>query len=113
MVHGNETDFKMIILNLIQNAINSMPHGGILEVKTHTLKNAFTISIKDSGCGISETALKHIFEPFYSVSHTDKKGTGLGLAIVKDLISQFNAKINVTSKENVGSDFELTFPRQK
>ena len=113
MVHGNETDFKMIILNLIQNAINSMPHGGTLEVKTHTLKNAFTISIKDSGCGISETALKHIFEPFYSVSHTDKKGTGLGLAIVKDLISQFNAKINVTSKENVGSDFELTFPRQK
>ena len=112
IIHGNETDFKMIILNLIQNAINSMPHGGTLEIKTHNLKSSFTISIKDSGCGISETALKHIFEPFYSVSHTEKKGTGLGLAIVKDLVTQFNASINVTSKENIGSNFELNFPLQ-
>lgn len=112
-LYGNETDFKMIILNLVQNAINSMPHGGTLEIITNTQKNIFSIQIKDSGCGIPENVLKHIFEPFYSVSHTDKKGNGLGLAIVKDLVAQFNAKINVTSKEQIGSNFVISFPRSK
>lgn len=107
---GNETDFKMIILNLIQNAINAMPDGGTLEISSKKDKNQMIIKIKDSGCGIPETALKHIFEPFYSSSST-KTGTGLGLAIVKDLITKFNAKINVESKENVGTCFEIVFPR--
>ena len=109
---GNETDFKMIVLNLVQNAINAMPNGGTFEVKTNTNKDELLICFKDSGCGIPEAALKHIFEPFYS-SSTEKNGTGLGLAIVKDLVTQFNAKIEVESTENVGSCFKISFPRQK
>jgi len=113
-LYGNETDFKMIILNLVQNAINAMPNGGTLEVKIKTDKNTSTITIKDTGCGIPETALKHIFEPFYSASsNPEKKGTGLGLAIVKDLTTQFGARISVQSKENIGSSFEITFSHQK
>ncbi|MBO5038557.1 MAG: ATP-binding protein [Alphaproteobacteria bacterium] len=110
---GNETDFKMIILNLVQNAINAMPNGGTLEIKTNTAKDKLIIDIKDTGCGISEKDLKHIFEPFYSTSAKNKKGTGLGLAIVKDLTSQFNAQITVSSHENQGSTFQIVFPRQK
>lgn len=111
---GNETDFKMIILNLVQNAINAMPEGGTLEVKTNTNKDSLLIEIKDTGIGISETALKHIFEPFYSANiHNQKKGTGLGLAIVKDLILKFNGKITVNSKEKAGTCFQIAFPRQK
>lgn len=109
---GSETDFKMIVLNLVQNAINAMPNGGTLEVKINTNKDEVLIYFKDSGCGIPEAALKHIFEPFYS-SSTEKNGTGLGLAIVKDLVTQFNAKIEVESTENVGSCFKISFPRQK
>jgi len=113
-LNGNETDFKMIILNLIQNAINAMPNGGTLDVSTETNNDILTIRIKDSGCGIPAAALKHVFEPFYS-STTDKtkSGTGLGLAIVKDLVAQFDAKIEVESTENVGSCFEITFHHQK
>lgn len=111
---GNETDFKMIILNLVQNAINAMPNGGTLEIKTNTNKENLLIEIKDSGCGISETDLKHIFEPFYSTYANDKKkGTGLGLAIVKDLTLKFNGKITVNSKENSGTCFQIAFPRHK
>ncbi len=111
---GNETDFKMIILNLVQNAINAMPDGGTLEIKTNTNKENILIEIKDTGCGISEIALKHIFEPFYSTStDVNKKGTGLGLAIVKDLILKFNGKITVNSKKNIGTSFQIAFPRQK
>ena len=111
---GNETDFKMIILNLVQNAINAMPNGGSLEIKTNTTKDKLIIDIKDTGCGISEKDLKHIFEPFYSTSgEENKKGTGLGLAIVKDLTAQFNAQISVSSHENKGTSFQIVFPRQK
>ena len=113
-IFGNETDFKMIILNLVQNAINAMPEGCTLEVKTNTNKDKVLIEIKDTGFGISESALKHIFEPFYSISTNDKKkGTGLGLAIVKDLILKFNGTITVNSKEKVGTSFQIAFPRQK
>ncbi len=111
---GNETDFKMIILNLTQNAINAMPNGGSLEIKTNTTKNHLNIEIKDNGCGIPEANIKRIFEPFYSTSaEINKQGTGLGLAIVKNLIAKFNGTINVTSKENVGSCFQISFPRMQ
>lgn len=109
---GNETDFKMIILNLIQNAINAMPNGGSLEIKTNTNKDTLIIDIKDNGCGIKENDLKHIFEPFYSTS-SNKNGTGLGLAIVKDLVQKLNANITVSSTINVGTNFQITIPRQK
>ena len=113
-ISGNETDFKMIILNLLQNAINAMPNGGILEIKTNTNKEEILIDIKDNGHGIKEDDLKHIFEPFYSVNQSkDKKGTGLGLAIVKDLVQKLNGKINVSSIIDVGTTFQITIPRQK
>lgn len=111
---GNETDFKMVILNLIQNAINAMENGGDLTISTATAAQQFNIIIKDSGCGISKTDLIHIFEPFYSSSTTaNKKGTGLGLAIVKDILNQFNAQITVESTLNVGTCFKISFPPQK
>ena len=111
---GNETDFKMIILNLVQNAINAMPKGGTLEVKTENTNNKFIIKICDTGCGMSKEEQAHIFEPYYSKSAAHKKqGTGLGLAIVKDLLTKYHAKISVESKKNKGSCFAITFPPQK
>ena len=104
---GNETDFKMIILNLIQNAIHAMPNGGKLEIKTNTNKDEVLISIKDNGCGIKKEDLKHIFEPFFSTSK-NKTGTGLGLAIVKDLVQKLNAQISVSSTQNVGTSFLIS-----
>ncbi len=113
-LYGNETDFKMVILNLTQNAINAMPNGGNLTIKVSTVAKKTVISIKDTGCGIEKANLKHIFEPFFSVSAEQKKtGTGLGLAIVKDIINQFNADISVTSEKEKGSCFEISFPPQK
>ncbi len=111
---GNETDFKMILLNLTQNAIQAMPNGGILEIKTNTNKEEILINIKDNGLGIKKEDLKHIFEPFYSTHNQgEKKGTGLGLAIVKDLLQKFNATISVTSNIDVGTTFQIKIPRQK
>ena len=111
---GNETDFKMIILNIIQNAINATPNAGTIEIKTNTNKEDIIISIKDNGVGIDLKDIKHVFEPFYTTSQNkNTKGTGLGLAIVKDLLTKFNAHIDVSSIIKQGSTFTITIPRQK
>ena len=113
-IHGNETDFKMIILNLVQNAINAMPSGGTLDITTENLKNKLIIKIRDTGCGMSKEDQAHIFEPFYSKSDTQKKqGTGLGLAIVRDLLTKYRAQIAVESQKDLGSCFTITFPSKK
>ena len=109
---GNETDFKMIILNLSQNAINAMPSGGNLIFDITTTRTALQISIQDTGQGIPEENLPHIFEPFYS-SSSSISHTGLGLSIVKSLIGQMGGTIKVTSKLNKGTTFLLNFPYKK
>ena len=113
-IYGNETDFKMIILNLVQNAINAMPNGGTLDISTETDKTKLIIKVQDTGCGMDKEEQAHIFEPFYSKSGNKKKqGTGLGLAIVRDLLTKYRAKIDVESKKNIGSCFTITFPSKK
>lgn len=113
-VIGNEADFKMIILNLAQNAIKAMPSGGKLLFATNKDRNYVTIEIKDTGVGIEKEKINHIFEPFYSEgSHNRLSGTGLGLAIVKALVDKYKGEISVSSTVNVGTNFMLKFPRAK
>ena len=107
-VYGNEADFKMIILNLAQNAIKAMPDGGSLNISAQSVKNKVVINISDTGIGISQEQLKHIFEPFYSANK--KKSSGLGLAIVSSLIERFKGRIKVKSKLGRGTTFEVSNP---
>lgn len=107
---GNETDFKMIILNLAQNAIKAMPSGGTLTAHLSVKNNTLHITIADTGKGISAQNLPHIFEPFFSKNKSEKKHTGLGLAIVKSLIHNFNGDVTVKSKIGKGTEFTLNFP---
>ena len=111
-IYGNEADFKMIILNLTQNAVKAMPDGGSLNIRSQNIKNKVVISISDTGIGIGEEQLKHIFEPFYS-ANKKAKSSGLGLAIVNSLIERFKGRIKVKSKIGRGTTFELIFPQSK
>lgn len=111
-IYGNEADFKMIILNLTQNAIKAMPDGGSLNIHTLNLKNKAVIQISDTGIGIGENQLKHIFEPFYS-ANKNAKSSGLGLAIVSSLMERLKGKIKVKSKLGKGTTFELIIPLYK
>lgn len=108
-LRGNEADFKMIILNLIQNAIKAMPHGGKLQINGLQNKRFITIDIQDTGIGIEKEKIKRIFEPFYS-GNSQAKSSGLGLAIVRSLIEKFKGKISVKSKPKHGTTFSLRFP---
>ena len=107
--NGNEADFKMIILNLAQNAIKAMPNGGELILTTSNNRKNIKISIKDTGIGITSEKIKHIFEPFYS-ANDNVRSSGLGLAIVSDLIEKMHGRISVKSKVGKGTEFIISIP---
>ncbi|HCU59113.1 MAG TPA: hypothetical protein DIC64_03940 [Alphaproteobacteria bacterium] len=113
-IEGNPADFKMIILNLAQNAIKAMPSGGELKIETDKDRNNVFVDIKDTGVGISPEKIKHIFEPFYSEGQSSRlHGTGLGLAIVKALVDKYRGNISVSSTEGKGTSFEIKFPKAR
>ena len=106
---GNESDFKMIILNLAQNAIKAMPDGGELRISGEKSGRMVVLNVKDTGIGIEEDKIKHIFEPFYS-ANSYSKSSGLGLAIVSSLIEKAKGSIYVKSKIGKGTRFTVKLP---
>ena len=99
---------KQVILNLLINAMEAMPNGGEIKIKTYLAENkSFIIAISDTGCGIAKEDLKHIFDPFYSKKES---GTGLGLSITHQIIKNHNGKIEVGSKINQGTIFKIKLP---
>ena len=101
---------KRVMINLIDNAIKFTPEGGDIEVTTEKTNGKVKVSVKNSGEGISEDELRHIWERFYKSDKSrsfDKKGVGLGLHIVKTIISQHGGEIYAESEE--GSFARFTF----
>ena len=113
IVSGNEADFKMMIINLLQNSLKAMSENDELSIKINqTADNAAKIEIKDSGHGITADKLPRIFEPFYTTGNTVlQTGTGLGLAIVKSIVEKLRGTISVKSKPGVGTCFTIKIPR--
>lgn len=109
ILHGNEADFKMIILNLAQNALKAMPNGGELQISGEKKDNYAFIEVEDTGIGIESEKIKHIFEPFYS-ANSSAKSSGLGLAIVNSLVEKFKGRITVKSKVGKGTTFMVKLP---
>jgi signal transduction histidine kinase len=102
---------KQVFLNLFLNAIEAMTSGGTLSIKTesnHSNQDKITVIIADTGIGIADKDLPHIFEPFYS---TKKEGTGLGLSIVYNIIKEHKGTIRAESKVNEGTKFIIELPR--
>ncbi|MGC9367460.1 MAG: ATP-binding protein [bacterium] len=101
-----------IINNILDNAIKYTSQGTI-DVFLDKQDNSIILKVKDTGMGISEQQQKHIFSPFYQISHTKQniQGIGMGLYITSEIIKTLNGTINLNSEKNKGSEFTLTFPR--
>jgi len=101
---------KQSILNLVLNAIEAMPDGGELRVSTKTMRHRFSrkleywVEISDTGCGIDPKDLPLVFEPFYTRKNS---GTGLGLPITQGIIEKHGGRIEVNSKLNKGTVFNI------
>jgi signal transduction histidine kinase len=96
-----------VLKNLILNAIEAMPQGGDLTVKTKTAGQWMQIGIQDTGCGIPRERLGMIFEDYVT---TKRKGLGLGLAISRKIVQDLNGTIEVESEPGKGTTFTLKFP---
>jgi polar amino acid transport system substrate-binding protein len=106
---ANLDSLKHIFLNLLINAVQSMPDGGILAIKTYQEDERVTVEISDTGVGITEQDLPKIFDPFFTTKDPGK-GTGLGLAFVHSEIEKMGAKVRVNSTPELGSTFIVEFP---
>ncbi len=110
IVMGNEEKLREVLINLVENAIKFTNRGEI-RVSTNVNGNEVAISVRDTGEGIAEDHLPHIFERFYKVERSRSDGgTGLGLAIAKHIVQLHNGEISVQSREGQGSTFTFTIP---
>ena len=109
-IRVNKKDLDEILLNLIQNAIHAIKDKGIITFSASEDKNSVRLGIQDTGCGMSEDVLKHIFSPFFT---TKSKGFGLGLFVVKELVKRNSGKVFVESKVGEGTKFDLEFQKAR
>ena len=112
---GDKLRVQQIVGNLLQNAIKYTTLGSVeITVKKsfqQANKIGIDLSIKDTGLGIAQEKLPHIFDSFYQVTPTQKnEGTGLGLSITKNIIERIGGKIHVDSLLNKGSEFKVYLP---
>ncbi len=97
--------FRQVLWNLLLNAAEAINGEGTIDIKMHAPKGQqVRIDFTDSGCGISDEALKSIFDPFYT---TKPNGTGLGLSIVYSILETYDSRLDVKSKEGIGTTFTL------
>lgn len=112
LIHGDEQRMEQIFINLIENALHYTEKGTIFVILQSSVDEV-KVTIKDTGIGIPNEELPHIFERFHRVEKSrsrDFGGTGLGLSIVKKLVELQNGTITVSSDINKGTIFEIVFP---
>jgi signal transduction histidine kinase len=112
-VSVDSNQMKQVFLNLIHNAIQAMPTGGNLLIKTETRKKDnrewVTVAIQDSGIGIDSNDVERIFEPFFTTKG-NRGGTGLGLSVTYGIITDHGGTIEVESRPGEGSCFTVWLP---
>ena len=108
-ISGNKNAVIQVFLNIIQNGIQAMPEGGLLQIDAKNVDSELVVSFEDDGDGISEKNLKHIFDPFFTTKDPGE-GTGLGLSICFRIVENMGGRIEVDSKVGSGTTFRLVFP---
>lgn len=98
-----------VLLNLVLNARDAMPEGGVLRVTTRQTETTLQIDVTDTGCGIRTEDLPSLFTPFFT---TKAKGTGLGLALSQQIIAEHNGELTCQSAPGSGTTFTITLPHR-
>ena len=98
---------KQAFMNVVLNAMEAMPQGGVLKVSTLTEEDRVGIKVVDTGAGISEEDLAHLFEPFFT---RKTRGTGLGLANVKRIFEEHGGNVEIRSRLSEGTEVLLWLP---
>jgi two-component system cell cycle sensor histidine kinase/response regulator CckA len=108
-IHGRPAALTETMTNLILNALDAMPDGGTLTIATRQERGGpVTISVGDTGVGMSEAVRQRVFEPFFSTK--GEAGSGLGLSMAYSIVRRHGGDIRVESEDGRGTSFTLTFP---
>jgi signal transduction histidine kinase/ActR/RegA family two-component response regulator/HAMP domain-containing protein len=118
---GIESEIREVLTNLIINAVDAMPEGGVITLRTRAAKNAnggrkpgddrLILEIGDTGVGMDEETRRRCLEPFYSTK--GHRGTGLGLSMVYGVVQRHEGKIEIDSEPGRGTTMRLIFPVRK
>lgn len=110
-IRANKMEIRQALWNLILNAVQAMPEGGLLKIEGHLAwdgtREGIEINIGDTGVGIRKQDFEKIFEPFYTTRET---GTGLGLAVVSRITEAYGGKIHMQSESGKGTLFTIWLP---
>jgi signal transduction histidine kinase len=112
-IKARPEDIDDVLINLLDNAIKYTPSDGKVEVIADSDSKKILVEIKDTGIGIPEDDIHHVFDEFYRAENAriiEKEGTGLGLAITKKIIETYGGNIIVESKVNEGTKFTIILP---
>jgi signal transduction histidine kinase len=120
LIYGDATNLQTVFLNIITNAIDAMPNGGLLKITTqHVLNQSMLpdggwieVSISDTGIGITEESKKRIFDPFFTTKKIGE-GSGLGLSICHKIVKEHSGRMEVQSEVGKGSTFSVFIPISK
>ena len=112
-VMGDRDQLTQVFVNLFNNALDAMPHGGTLTVRTEIRSAAgipcLTVSVADTGVGISAENLQHVFQPFFTTK-PEGQGTGLGLSVSLGIVRNHEGTLEVQSEPGKGSTFRVSLP---
>ncbi|MCA9907867.1 MAG: PAS domain S-box protein, partial [Anaerolineae bacterium] len=112
-IMADESELERALLNLVENAVKYTPVDGTITIRTHNRDDAVVIEVCDTGQGIDQTDLPHIFERFYRADKARSKengGTGLGLAIVQKVVDMHSGRVEAESAVGQGSTFRVYLP---
>jgi signal transduction histidine kinase len=101
-----------IVRNLVENAINYTPEGGVIEIAATLDDRRYRLTVADNGPGIPSDDVGRVFERFYRVDKSRARpgGTGLGLAIVRNLVNVLGGEVSVANRQSGGAMFTVTLP---
>lgn len=111
VIQGNETELREALINIVLNAIDAMPNGGAIVIRSSAAKGAVAVEVEDNGVGMSEEVRKRCMQPFFSTK--GDLGTGLGLAMVQGILRRHGGSIEVESAVGSGTKFRLRFPIER
>jgi signal transduction histidine kinase len=107
-VLADPTELREMFMNLLFNAVDAMPEGGKVSLKTTGADGAVRVVVSDTGTGMTEEVRRNCLQPFFSTK--GDKGTGIGLAMVNSTVAKFSGSIKVDSAPGEGTSFVISFP---
>jgi signal transduction histidine kinase/ActR/RegA family two-component response regulator len=105
---GNEAELREALTNLIFNAVDALPHGGIVTLSTRLEGDRIVLQVRDTGVGMDEETRRRCMEPFFTTKGTN--GTGLGLAMVYGIVKRHQGAVEIDSTPGHGTTFNVRFP---